>query len=269
MRLMILILLLYCNSIFGQSISGIVFNEKNRLPVEYVNIGIAKKNIGTVSDFSGKYNLLIDSQFDNDTLLFSSIGYLPFSIKILDLRKRENQNIILKEKVYELKEVIVTPRTFKQKTLGVTTHFKKVSAGFKDNLLGYELGILMSIKKTAVIKRVKINIAACSYDSIYFRLNIYKVLGKMNFENILNNPIYIHMPKDKVKEEIQIDLLPQHIVANGDILVTLEHVKDLGNGYLYFCAGLMDKTYYRKTSQGEWKTVPVGISISVDADVEK
>jgi len=91
----------------------------------------------------------------------------------------------------------------------------------------------------------------------------------MDFENILREPIYLKMPKESVKDEIQIDLQSKNIVVDGDFLITLEHVKDLGNGYLYFCAGLTDRTYYRKTSQGKWETAPVGISISVIADVEK
>jgi hypothetical protein len=51
-------------------------------------------------------------------------------------------------------------------------------------------------------------------------------------------------------------------------LVTLEHIKDLGIGRLSFCAALFRKTHYRPTSQGTWKTGPVGISLSVVADVE-
>lgn len=269
MRLMIFIFILNCNSIFGQNISGIVINEKSKIPVEYVNIGVAGKNIGTVSDFDGKYNLSIDSQFDDDTLLFSCIGYLPFAIKIKDLKKAENKNILLKGNVYEMNEIVIRPKNLKPRTLGVTSQSKMAEAGFKDNLLGYELGILMEVEKSAVIKGVNINIAQCSYDSIFYRLNIYKVLGKMDFENILSNPIYIKLPKDKVKEKITIDLQSENIVVDGDFLVTLENIKDLGNGHLFFCAGLFNKSYYRKTSQGEWETVPVGISISVDADVEK
>ena len=91
----------------------------------------------------------------------------------------------------------------------------------------------------------------------------------MDFENILREPIYIKMPKETVKDEIQMDLQSRNIVIEGDFLITLEHVKNLGNGYLYFCAGLIDKTYYRKTSQGKWETASGGISISVIADVEK
>ncbi len=54
----------------------------------------------------------------------------------------------------------------------------------------------------------------------------------MDFENILREAIYITMPKELVKDEIQIDLQERNIIVDGDFLVTLEHVKDLGDGYL-------------------------------------
>ena len=269
MRIVILFFILNCTALLGQNVSGVVISEKDKSPVGFVNIGIAGKNIGTVSDFNGKFNLLLDAQFDNDTLLFSCIGYNPFSIKISELKKDNNKNIFLKEKAYEMKEIVIRPKNFKQRTLGVTSHSKMVEAGFKDNLLGYECGILMETKKSAELERVNINIAQCTYDSIFYRLNIYRVRGKMNFENILTTPIYINISKDQVKEKITIDLQSQNIIVDGDFLVTLENVKNLGNGNLYFCSGIMDKTYFRKTSQAVWETIPVGISISVDAKVEK
>jgi hypothetical protein len=64
-------------------------------------------------------------------------------------------------------------------------------------------------------------------------------------------------------------LRSKDILTNGDFLITLEHIKDLGEGHLLFCAGLGTKTYFKKTSQGKWEAVPVGVSISVVADVEK
>jgi len=269
MRLTLLILLLNCYTIFGQTIYGTVINEKSKLPVEYVNIGILGKNIGTVSDFNGKFNLSIDSQYNEDSILFSCVGYLPFSIKVADLRKDSRTNINVKERVYIINEVIVRPKIFKQQVLGVTSRNKKISAGFKDNLLGYELGILMKSKKSAFIKKVDINISQCDYDTIFYRLNIYEAHEKNNFKNILSEPIYIKLSKQQVKDKIEIDLEPKNIVVHGNFLITLEHVKDLGEGRLYFCSGLSNKTYYRKTSQGKWETAPVGVSISVIADVEK
>jgi hypothetical protein len=268
-RFLIFIFLINCNTVFGQIIKGTLINSESKQPIEFANIGIVGENVGTVSDLKGRFSLLVDSKYDNDTILFTIIGYKPLSIKIEDLRKNIDNEIFLNEQAYELAEVIIRPRIFKQRNLGVKTKFKKIAAGFKDNNLGYECGILMKAKKTAFIKKVHINISHCSYDTIFYRLNIYKVNGKMDFENILREPIYLELPKKSVKDEIQIDLQSKNIVIEGDFLITLEHVKDLGNGYLYFCAGFTDKTYYRKTSQGKWETAPVGISISVIADVEK
>ncbi|KAB2868920.1 MAG: carboxypeptidase-like regulatory domain-containing protein [Bacteroidales bacterium] len=267
-RLLVLFFLLNFNLAIGQVISGVVVNDKNDETIEYTNIGILGKNIGTVSDSQGKFSIDINSQFNNDSLLFSSIGYFPKQVKVSELRNG-NVKVALKEKVYEIKPVVVTPRIFKPKTLGVSTRSKMASAGFENNLLGYEMGIIMKVKKTAKLKSVNLNFSVCSYDSLFYRLNIYKVTGPLAFENILENPIYLSLTKNDVKETVRIDLEKYNLVMQGYFLVTIEHVKDLGDGRLYFCAGLKEKTYYRKTSQGEWKTAPVGISISVDADVEK
>ena len=80
----------------------------------------------------------------------------------------------------------------------------------------------------------------------------------MKFENVLQKPIYISLPKEKVKELISINLKPYNIVVEGNFLITLEHVKDLDPGNLFFSVGLSKKTYYRKTSQGIWEKVPIG-----------
>jgi hypothetical protein len=266
---LVLLFLLVCHAASGQTISGIVLDKKENTPIAYVNIGIEGKNIGTVSGADGKFSLYIDPAFDGDTLLISCIGYQPLALKISQIRRNPDIKLMLEEKSYGLEEVIIRPKQFKTKILGVTTKVKSMRAGFEENMLGYECGVLMKNKKVAVVEKVDFNIAACSYDTLFYRLNIYKVHGKSGFENILKEPIYIKLSKNQVKKEFQIDLTSRNIIIEGDFLVTLEHVRDLGKGYLYFCAGLMDKTYYRKTSQGKWETAPVGVSISVVADVER
>lgn len=279
----VFIFLIGCNIISGQNISGIVIDEKSNLPVAYVNIGIAGKNIGTVSDVIGRFHLQVDSINDDETVLFTCIGYLPVSIKITDLKNATNKNILMQKKYYELSEIVIAPKIYKQRTLGVITRSKSFQYTFdgyydqkrkifvKTNYVGKEYGILMKIKKSAIIKRVNINIAKCTYDTLFYRLNIYKARGEMNFENILSTPIYITLSKEQVKNKISIDLQAYNIVVDGNFLVTLEHVKDIGSGSLTFCTALANKTYYRNTSQGKWiiESPFGGISISVIADVEK
>jgi hypothetical protein len=260
-------LLIFCSA-FGQKQTGIVINENDKKPIEYVNIGVIGKGIGTNSDINGKFDLNIDNQYNNDSLRFSSIGYKSYTIKVSDFKQLQNKSITLKEKLCELKEVIISPKLFKLKTLGYTTKTKAFQLALSDTI-GYEGGVYLKIKKSAKLNKINLNIIYCTYDTIFYRINIYKVIGKMDFQNILVKPIYVNLPKDKIKDNVSIDISKENIIVNGDCLVTIEHVKKLSKGAIYFSAALFGKSYYRLTSQANWKTYPVGISISVDANVEK
>ena len=256
--------------LFGQQIAGIIFEKNSETHVEYVNIGIVGKNIGTVSDQNGKYTLQIDLECYNDTLRFSCIGYHSYSVKVSDFINLNNGNVSLEKRLYELTEVVIRPKNVKQKTLGITTR-GMTSACFVDSVNGVkgaEIGVLMTNKKKAFIKEININISRFSYDTIFYRINIHKSLGKKQFENILSNPIYVVSSKEEVKNKITIDLRPLNLVVEGDFLVTFESVKDLGPGMFCFYASLFNKSYFRAASQGTWKTISSGISISVEVEIE-
>jgi hypothetical protein len=268
MRLLTICFLLLFFSVYGQKQTGIVLNEKDMKPIEYVNIGIIGKGIGTISDNNGKYEIVINNQYDKDSLRFSCIGYESFTIQVSDFRQLQNKNIFLKEKLYELKEVSVSPKLFKFKTLGYTTKTKALQIRLSDTI-GYEAGVYLKIKKSAKLNNIYLNIISCTYDTIFYRINIYKVIGKMDFQNLLERPIYVNLPKDKINDNISIDISKENIIVDGDCLVTIEHVKKLSQGLINFSADILGKSYYRETSQADWKTYPVGLSICVDAMVEK
>lgn len=265
-HLLVFALIVLGNALYGQKITGTVYGNSSKQPVSFANIGIVNRNVGTVSNEKGNYSLFLDKTHDSDTLLFSCIGYLPYAVSVSDLKKG-NSNVILKEKAYDIKEVVVRNSRFKTKTLGVNAILKKIYAGFGDNNLGYEMGVVCKVKKRAILKRARLNIAICTYDSIFYRLNIYKITGDKCFENILTAPIYV---KAAMKNASQLTIsFNSRIVVDGDFLITLEHVKNMGPGKLFFCSSLLHKTYFRKTSQGKWESAPVGIGISVDAEVEQ
>ena len=256
-------------SLFGQvTVSGKVSEKNSNLPLEFVNIGIVGKNIGTVSDRNGNYSLQIEPKYENDTLKFSSIGYHSCSVKVSDFIKQNNSNVNLEKKIHELKEVTIRPKKLKSKTLGITTKSPAVQGGLV-NVNGYEIGVLINNKRTAFVKEVNINVIECSYDSIFFRINIYTPHKETQFENILHKPVYAKFSKQNVKDKITIDLRHLNLAIKGDFLVTIECVQDLGGGKILFPAKLFSKTYIRQTSQGAWETQPVGMSLSVLVDVEK
>ncbi len=265
------ILILFSISILsiaaGQTFKGTILNSETNLPIEYVNIGVVGKNNGTVSNENGNYVLEIPSDFDSDTLKVSCIGYHPYSIKVEDFKRLMNHDITLKSRVYELQEVNIRPKQYRFKNLGVSTKMKNVQAGFKDNLLGYELGVLMKVKKSAIPETLRTNVAYTTYDTLFYRVNVYRMKNKTEFENILEKPIYLEISNPR--EEVILDLKPYKIYVEGDFLVSLEHVRDMGEGHLNFCTSVVHKTYYRKTSQANWETVAIGVGISVDAQVEK
>ena len=69
----IYLLSLIFGSIFGQSISGIVF-DSNGIPLAGANIIVSKTNIGTATDVDGSFSFKYNPS-DNITIVFSYIGY--------------------------------------------------------------------------------------------------------------------------------------------------------------------------------------------------
>ena len=258
------------SNISGQKIvTGKIINRETNEPVEYVNIGIQGKETGTVSDNQGNFQLLIADKNLNDTLTVSCIGFNIAKVGISKLINADHKNILLTEKAIDLKEILVKPKKYKTRILGITAKNKKILGGFTENKLGYELGVAMSAKKSAYIRKINLNIASCEYDTVFYRLNVYEGTLKHGFENIMREPFYFKIPKSQIKDKISIDVQKLKLVVRGNFLVTLEYVKDLGKGGLYFPISVFNKSYARKTSQGEWKTTPVGISLNIEADVEQ
>ncbi len=107
-RSCILLLLLFVggilpNSIYAQiiNVSGIV-NDADNQPLPGVNITVKGTNIGTISDFEGRYSIELSSE--NQVLVFSMIGMLPQEIAV---ENQKNINVIMLEDLKTLEEVVV------------------------------------------------------------------------------------------------------------------------------------------------------------------
>lgn len=252
----------------AQNISGIVADKDTKQPIAYANIGVVGKSIGTVSNYQGKFTLTIPSTLKKDTLKISVVGYHAFVSTIQKLTNTALDTIYLSKAITSLKEVIVKPKNLTPKTFGITTDSENITAGFSDKSLGYEAGVLMKNKHKAHLQKIKLHFTT-AYDTLFYRINIYKQTKKKDFVNILTEPLYFEVLKEDLTNPVVIDLASRNIVVEGKFLVSMEIVKDLGEGNLFFSAALFRKTYYKTTSQDDWRTIPAGVSISVDALVEK
>ncbi|GHV53170.1 hypothetical protein FACS1894181_16840 [Bacteroidia bacterium] len=259
-----MLLLFACQYISSQGkVFGSVLDSETKLPVEYVNIGIKGKNIGTVSDIHGYYSLHFEQYLIHDSITFSCIGYYTESKSIKNLIAQNDQIIYLTKKTVELNEINVYPLFVEEKVIG-NSYNGLFSAGFKDNNKGHECGILIHTDEKALLRKLVCNIKECTYDSVFYRINIYKQTGKYSFENILQQPIMIKENIISNKMQLNIDFSEYDIIIEGNTLITLEHIEDMGSGSLYFYAGWIGSTCYsRHTSQGNWKKTPMKISFSV------
>jgi hypothetical protein len=258
---------LFISFSFSQLVcKGVLFDSLSGQPVEFANIGIVGKGIGTVSNEKGEYAFSLPDSFANEKVRVSMIGY---KTKTLTARVASSKSkIALLQESTSLDEVAVTVKKTKIKILGNNTTHRSVTAGFKKNNLGAEMAIKLDINHPKThLRKFMVNITNCTLDKAMFRLNIYSVDEKgYPKENILKQNIIIE-PKEKTGL-IEVDLKPYNIFVDSDVFVALEWIKDLGNvDGLSFSTKLAGTgTYFRQASQDKWeKIMPVGVGLHVEA----
>jgi hypothetical protein len=243
--------------ISSQTQKGKVLSSETKSGIGFVNVGIIGKNIGTVSDESGNFTINLENTYNNDSLRFSMIGYESKAFLIRYFKEDSIKNVYLTPKFYDLQEVSVIYHKPKEIRLGTPVNTNELRSGFAYNDLGSEMGINVHTKGQVRLKDINLNVAICTYDSVTYRLNIYQAENQAEYKNILVVPIYISFSKDKINKVITFDLSKYSIVIEGDVLITLELYKDLGEGRLLFRTEFFTgTTYHKKTSEGNWTEAP-------------
>ncbi|MBC8884125.1 carboxypeptidase-like regulatory domain-containing protein [Flavobacterium piscinae] len=76
-------------------LNGKILSKDNNEPISYVNIGIINKDVGTVSDENGDFELIlvlgneyyVNETNEKDSILISSIGFKSQKFTVLELQK--------------------------------------------------------------------------------------------------------------------------------------------------------------------------------------
>jgi hypothetical protein len=255
MKILSIFFILVCQeALQGQTvITGTFTDSQTNLPVEYVNLGIPGKTVGTVSDESGTFTVVIPEAMAADTLRFSKIGYRPGFF--LPSSSNGPLTVQMKRAAVQLKEVSVSPKKGVTEKVGNVTKSRSVNAYFKNNLLGSEFAIRLKIKEPGTqITKFFVNIPRCKIEDVVFRLNVYQPNPDGSpGENILKDEILVR-PKRKTGM-LEADLRPYRIFVDGDVFIAIEWIKDMGVENLSFSAKLFEETYYRQGSLGYWSKV--------------
>ena len=109
-NLTLVLLLFFSSFVFSQKeLKNKIVDFVSQLPIESASIYVKNTTIGTVSNSDGKFLLLVAKEFENDTLIISSIGYKSFKTAVKDFDN--TFDIFLEEDVASLDEIVLVAET--------------------------------------------------------------------------------------------------------------------------------------------------------------
>ncbi len=264
------------NHIFSQTqITGKVIDTNDKRPLAYVNIGIKEKNIGTISKEDGSFTIDIPSEYQSGSLTFSIVGYYESNLSIRDLMSDENVIIKLKEKTTQLEEVVITGKKLVEKKYGIK---RRGAIHFTDGVFkkddSFEIGQVIRLGNTlAQITSLNLHINSSRPDSANFRINFYRYDADENIpkERIIERSILQRHPVNE--GWLKFDLSGYNILLKGNVLVSLEFIpeteKDVKQIFYEVKIGGSSKSFFRKTSLGQWTRPPHHYCLYVTAITDK
>jgi hypothetical protein len=204
--------------------------DNNKNPIPFVNIGIVDGNYGTISKLNGKFKLDLREMNPDDTLRFSSLGYISKDLLVKEINYAD-LNVFLDDRFIPIEEVQIRPGLKKSILFGKRKIHQEGGFGFgglDGNFEGCEVGMLFSNSEMIYLKEFQFHLRYSNYDSIKFRLNIYSFQDSVPSMTINRSPIYIttNLNKGWVKK----DLLEYDIVLEDNFVITLEPVQVWDSG---------------------------------------
>lgn len=279
----LLVSMCFCVTGYAQTklISGKVHSTSDNIALPYVNIGISKKGVGTVSDFEGNFRLFLkDIVSENDSVVFSHIGFITQKIVVADLI---NSKVIVKMEpsLYDLDEVELSVKAPKEKKIGrhskglelMHTNFYTAYEEDVDDRLSKEKGMRLKIKGNCLIQSLNFNITSNDFSSLKFRVNFYD-LNDGKPDNLIVQKNIIFEIKNQYMGWYKVDLKPYAIYLEkelGNIAVTiqwLESVKSNEKSKFFSistASSATEKAFHREKAMDDWTINGQSFSFYLDA----
>lgn len=264
LKIVIAILLLSLpSSLFSQEklISGVILDSLKN-PIQYANIGVLNKPIGTVSNQKGEFILSLDNSHLSDTLKISSLGYASKELLIKDLFNKSKSTITLDNLIEELNEVVVYSNNLKPHSKGrektkTNQELFFVVPDMSNVNLGAEIGRKFSIgKEPSNLTEFKFYLKQNNFDKVRFRINIYSIKKNIPQKRLNEKDIFSDIQKDYTGW-VSVDLSKYDITVNQDIIITIEWIEASKMGDTLslpiFAPSLSAIHYYKQSAQSKWR----------------
>ena len=277
---MLLALLLIPACVFAQErvhVSGRIVNEKGEA-VEYVQIGVPKLRIGTVSTVDGRFEM----ELPCDTLEFFHVSYQAASYPVTG--PADDVVIVLHEQ--ELAPAVFIGGETKKKYLlrsgrdvlgNMGSSVFSLQEGYSS---GREIGSVARTKKPFLVQDIMFSIQSNHIPGCVASINIYRIEGENeSFVNVLHKPIYFDVAVSDKSREYEIHPEETLLLEPGRYFIAFQVVgwdEVAMQDYLarpaeerkpyemctYFNV-FLKSSYVRSAALGEMQYLPVNIGVAV------
>jgi CarboxypepD_reg-like domain len=265
-----LLLVLTAAQARSSSLTGQVLDEGTQAPVAFASIGVLHRPAGTVANEQGRFTLDLLAATDQDSVRVGLLGYASLTLPVATLRQelaRNQGRIYLRLAPVKLADVVVRPGKVTYKVIGNSGNSSTVQGGFGVNRLGNQLAQAMHLRRPGILEQVSFHVAKCTYDSLFYRVNVYRLEQGVPVASLLPEPVYVRVRKGQTKDRFVVDLRRYQLSVEGDIAVGLEMVKDLGPGTLMLSLSVLGgPVYVTDQATNGWERVR-GFGVGIDATV--
>jgi hypothetical protein len=259
------------------TVKGRIIDEKGDA-VEYVQLGVPKLQIGTISTADGRFEI----ELPCDTLEFFHVSYQPASYPVTG--PSDDVVIVLQEQ--ELPPSVIIGGNTKEKYLlrpGTKILGNKGIISFSlqhGRSEGRELGSVALVRKPFLVQDILLSVHSNHIPSCVASVNIYRIEDKKeSFVNVLRKPIYFPVALSNDPQPFDIQPEEPLLLEPGKYFIAFQIVGYDEEALLAFLAKpeedrnfwemTMDfvihfkSSYVREVALGEMKPLPVNIGIAV------
>lgn len=273
-KLNFLFILFFCLILQSQTITGKIISKEDNKAIPYVKIGVEKEKFGTISNEKGEFSIDLSSINPNKNIKIEVSGFEPYAQSVGNFIKKNPQQIVLQEKVQNIKEVKLVPKKLVDKNWGINTKNKSVSYSVnpqqnKESFLG-ETALEFSTKKRAKIKNINLNISQFNSNKpVLMRYTVYSEENGFPGKSLLEEEINLELTADQIKDGVfSLDVNDQNIWVKGKFFVGIQFLKDF-DGNIKISAALF-KTGYLRQFYGDWEKISLAApAINIDVKVDK
>jgi len=266
--------------IFAQervTVKGRIVNEQGEA-VEYVQIGVPKLQMGTISSADGRFEMEVPC----DTLEFFHVSYQPASYPVTG--PAEDVVIILQEQ--ELPPAVFIGGNTKEKYLlkpgaKVLGNLGIISLALRnEHPSGREIGSVAQARKPFLVKDIFLSIHSNHIPDCVASVNIYRIEGKKeSFVNVLHKPLYFNVAVSNEPQHFHIEPEETLLLEPGKYFISFQIVDCDEEALQAFLAKPQEEqqfwemtmdfdihlksSYLREAALGEMKPTPVNIGVAV------